>query len=169
MKEKKQYDEFYKITGQIIESPEFQNLKRIPHHGNGLYDHSMAVAYYSFVLAKKMGLDYRSVARGGLLHDFTFEHWKNKRIDTTGIERIKDMHGFKHPKDALKYSKMIFYVNDKESDIIVKHMFPLTISPPAHMESWVVSIVDKGIAIEEMVREHTPRKIYRRYKLGIAS
>ncbi|MEG0495637.1 MAG: phosphohydrolase, partial [Eubacterium sp.] len=144
MKERKYHKEFELIVGDILEHPKFEALKDIEHHGNGLYAHSFAVGYNSYRLAKKIGLDYVSVARGALLHDFFFETWQGKEKTGKGLKRIKEMHGFKHPKDALVNARAYFDINEKEADMIVKHMFPLTIVPPKHFESWVVTAVDKG-------------------------
>lgn len=166
MKNKKHFDEFYSMTEDIFELPEFKNLKTIPHHGKELYSHSVAVGYYSYLWAKSWGRDYCSAARAGLLHDFTKEYWKNREIHLTGLDRIKAMHGLSHPKTALNLSREFFDINKREEDIIVKHMWPLTVVPPKYTESWMVSFVDKGVAILEMVKEHTPRKLYRKHVLA---
>lgn len=163
MKDKKYIEEYRMIVGDILEHPKFKALSEIEHHGNGLYAHSLSVGYYSYRIAKKLGLDYVSVARGALLHDFFFVSWQERKKTGKGLERIRQMHGFAHPKEALVNAKAHFEINDKEADMIVKHMFPLTITPPRHLESWVVTMVDKGVAIGEMVSEHTPRKLYYRY------
>ena len=42
METKKYYDEFETIVGDIITHSEFQKLREIDHHGNGLYEHSAA-------------------------------------------------------------------------------------------------------------------------------
>lgn len=160
---RKYSEEFLEIVSDIIDHPKFQELRDIDHHGNGLYAHSVAVGYNSYLIAKKLGLDYVSVARGALLHDFFFQDWRDNEKDGRGFDRIRQMHGFSHPKTALKNARKYFNINDKEADMIVKHMFPLTITPPMHRASWVVTAVDKGVAIKEMVCEHTPRKLY--YKL----
>ena len=36
-----------------------------------------------------------------------------------------------------------------EQDIILKHMFPLTLQPPRYLESLLVCLVDKGCALYE--------------------
>ncbi len=164
MKERIYDDAFIIIVQDILDHPKFAKLAEIPHHGNGLQEHCLAVSYNSYRIAKKLGLDYESVARGGLLHDFFFENWQGREITSKGLDRIRDMHGFKHPKDALKNANEYFNINEKEEDMILKHMFPLTITPPMHLESWVVTFVDKGVAIKEMVMEHTPRKMYRKMR-----
>ncbi|MDO4289137.1 MAG: phosphohydrolase [Eubacterium sp.] len=165
MKARKYSAEYKALVSDILEHPKFQALREIEHHGNGLYAHSVSVGYYSYRIAKRLGLVYVSVARGALLHDFFFEDWRVRKKTGKGLERIRQMHGFTHPKEALANARQYFEINDKEADMIVKHMFPLTITPPKHCESWVVTMVDKGVAVGEMVSEHTPRKIYHRYRL----
>ena len=70
METKKYYDEFETIVGDIITHSEFQKLREIDHHGNGLYEHSVAVGYYSYRVARFLGIDCASIARGTTLHDF---------------------------------------------------------------------------------------------------
>ena len=164
-RERKYSAEYEALVSDILNHPKFQGLRKIAHHGNGLYANCVAVGYYSYRIAKRLGLDYVSVARGALLHDFFFVDWQKKKNTGRGMDRIRQMHGFSHPREALVNARQYFEINDKEADMIVKHMFPLTITPPMYLESWVVTFVDKGVAIGEMVSEHTPRKIYRRYRL----
>ena len=166
MKERKYEAEFENLVQDILDHPKFKSLKSIEHHGNGLQEHCISVAYNSYVIAKKLKLDAKSVARGALLHDFFFEDWRTVKRTGKGLERIKEMHGFSHPKTALKNANHYFDLNDKEQDMIVKHMFPLTIIPPMYPESWVVTMVDKGVAIKEMAQEHTPRKLYRKFVMA---
>lgn len=165
MREKKYQEEFEEIVGDILNHPKFESLKTIDHHGNGIYNHSVSVAYNSYLIAKKLGLDYESAARGGLLHDFYFEDWRTAEKNGKGIDRIKEMHGFKHPKDALRNANTYFELNEKEEDMILKHMFPLTISLPMYRESWIVTVVDKGVSIMEMAQE-TPVKIYHKLRFA---
>jgi len=153
MVKRKHSQEFEEIVGDILTHSEFQKLKQIEHHGNGLYEHSVAVGYHSYRVARVLGLDYVSVARGALLHDFFTESWQGKKKESKGIQRIKDMHGFSHPKTALANARKYFDVNELQEDMIVKHMFPLTPVPPMHLESWIVTAVDKFVATRELIFE----------------
>ncbi|KNZ42939.1 HDIG domain-containing metalloprotein [Acetobacterium bakii] len=155
MENKKYNEEFETIVGDILTHSEFLKLKLIEHHGNGLYEHSVAVGYHSFRVAKTLGMDYASVARGALLHDFFMESWQGQKKDSKGIQRIKDMHGFSHPKTALINAEKYFDIDERQADMIVKHMFPLTPIPPMNMGSWVVTAVDKFVAIREIVFERS--------------
>ena len=40
-------------------------------------------------------------------------------------------------------------LNKKEKDIIIKHMWPLTIIPPRYIESFIITLVDKYCALKE--------------------
>ena len=55
-----------------------------------------------------------------------------------------------HPKYALKNATDNFYLTDLERDIIVSHMFPVSVKPPKYAESWVVNLVDDVVAIAEV-------------------
>ncbi|MDO9493435.1 phosphohydrolase [Acetobacterium sp.] len=155
METKKYYSEFETIVGDIITHSEFQKLREIDHHGNGLYEHSVAVGYYSYRVARFLGIDYASIARGATLHDFFLESWHGKVKTGKGLNRIKEMHGFSHPKTALENAEKYFDIDHRQADMIVKHMFPLTIVPPANLGSWVVTAVDKFVATNELVFKNT--------------
>ena len=78
MKKKSMSEEYLEIVSSILENPEFQRRKEYPHHGDiSVYDHCLAVSYTAYCVAKKMGVDYRSAAIGGLLHDFYTSPWQD--------------------------------------------------------------------------------------------
>ena len=136
------FQEFLDIVSPIINNEEFLQRKNYAHHENeSVYDHSMKVAFSSYLCAKKLKLDYKSVAIGGLLHDFYYEDWQNKHVH----KKFFQMHGFVHARQALENSKKVFpeLMNKKIENIILRHMFPLNITPPKYKESWIVSIMDK--------------------------
>ena len=53
------------------------------------------------------------------------------------------MHGFSHPRTALKNAGREYRLSPREQDIIKKHMWPLTIVPPLCREAWIVTAADK--------------------------
>jgi uncharacterized membrane protein len=64
-------DEYAELVADILEHPEFLRTREFPHHKQvTIYQHACAVSYLSYAICKKLNLDYRSAARGGLLHDF---------------------------------------------------------------------------------------------------
>lgn len=106
-------------------------------------EHCLHVSYFSFVMCKKLGLDYQSAARGGLLHDFYF-------YDSRVSKPAQGIHCFRHPGIALENAEKHFPLNKLERDIIVKHMWPVTLTPPRFRESFVVTAMDKYCANREL-------------------
>lgn len=134
--------EFQNLISELMDSEEFKRLEECRHHGISRMLHSKRVAYFSYKIAKKLKLDYQSVARGGLLHDYF--------IDISATSKEKHRNIFIHPKTALNNSTKLFNLNDTEKDIILSHMFPLMpVYVPKYLESWLVSMVDKIVATYE--------------------
>ncbi len=134
--------QYMNIVSKYINNEEFQKIKQIEHHGITRFEHSLKVSYYSYKLAKVLRLDYEQTAIGGLLHDFFISP-----KDRTKVERLESV--FTHPKLALETAEAQFDLTIKEKDMIRSHMFPINISVPKYMESWIVSTVDKCVAAEE--------------------
>ncbi len=138
--------EYNSITNDILNNQEFLKTKNIVHHSLNRFDHSVRVSYYSYKIAKFLRLDYESVARGGLLHDFFLVDNKNITLRERAFTLVN------HPKYSLNYSLKFFDLNDKEKNIIVSHMFPVCpIRIPKYLESWIVDIVDDVISIKEEI------------------
>lgn len=137
--------EFQEIIKDIIENSSFVSLKEHTQHmESSRYEHCYAVAYYTYLISKKIGLDYISATRGAMLHDFYFYDWRKK-----GVEGQKRFHAYRHPRIALNNANENFELNDVEKDIILKHMWPLTLKLPKYSESYIVTLVDKYCATRE--------------------
>lgn len=141
---------FYEIVHEILENEEFLKRKNYGHHGKiSVYEHSLKVSYLAYKIAKKCKLfNYRNVAIGGLLHDFYYEPWQ----DCTVHKPLFKKHGFVHAKEAL-YNSYIYFpnlMNNKIENIIERHMFPLNIIPPKHMDAWLIVFIDKFVSIEAL-------------------
>lgn len=133
---------------ELLESKDVQRMSTFIQHANiSCLEHSISVAYYSFWMCQRFHLhaDYRSIIRGALLHDFFLYDWH------VGNGQ-KGLHGFTHPKTALENAEEHFPLNDMERDIIVKHMWPLTLVPPKYKESLIVSLSDKFCSVIETLR-----------------
>ena len=76
----------------------------------------------------------------------------------------KGLHGFTHPRAALEKASGLFELNRLERDIIVKHMWPLTLRFPRYRESYVVNLSDKLCAMAELL--HIYHKARMRTKLA---
>ena len=112
------------------------------------YDHCVCVAYFSFLICRKLGWDYRAAARGGLLHDLYHDKWEGSEDGALSRWRT-------HPRAALENARR-FGLSPREEDIIVKHMFPVTLQLPRYKESYVVSLADKLAAVLEKTHLATP-------------
>jgi uncharacterized membrane protein/HD superfamily phosphodiesterase len=148
--------EFYEIIEDIYEHEEFLKLKEHFHHNSSIYEHVMDVSYFSYKVSKFLKLDYKSTTRGALLHDFFLYNWRHHDIPDLPEDKF---HGIEHPKIALSNATKHFSLNDIEKDIIIKHMWPLTLIPPKYKESFIVSFADKYLASKEFVTKFKQTKI----------
>ncbi len=142
--------EFYDIINEIYKHDEFMKLKSFFHHNSSIYAHVRDVAYFTYRTCKYLKLDYRSATRGALLHDFFLYDWRNH--DEPDLHKDK-YHGIEHPRIALANAEKYFHLNDIEKDIIVKHMWPLTLVPPKYKESYIVTFADKYLSSKEFIDE----------------
>lgn len=139
---------FRNCAAELLKSADVQRMSTFIQHANiSCLEHSISVAYYSYWLCQKFNLhvDCRSIIRGALLHDFFLYDWHKS-------SNRKGLHGFTHPKTALENAEEHFLLNDMEKDIIVKHMWPLTLTPPKYRESFIVSLSDKFCSVIETLR-----------------
>lgn len=143
---KKDDAEFLTMVEEISSNIEYQRLKTFQHHDSSIYDHIIEVAYLTYRISRQLNIDYRSATRGALLHDFFCYDWRNHDLPDLAKNKF---HGLHHPRIALENSEKHFILNDIERDIIVKHMWPLTVIPPRYIESFVVVFTDKYIASKE--------------------
>ncbi len=143
--------DFYALVKDILDHEDIQKLDYINHHGKSILDHCLKVSYHSWKWGSKFHWDTRSLARGGLLHDFFMYDWSNSPpYPDRKAYQIFKMHGFTHPLAALNNASERFELNRIERDIIRRHMFPLTLIPPRYKESWLVMVVDKIVSLSEI-------------------
>ncbi len=136
---------YMNLVNHIFDNEEFMKLDDIKHHNSTRLNHCIKVSYYSYKVAKKLGLNYEEVARAGLLHDFYLGQVSEQK-------KIKDkflLFTTRHPEQAVQNSLKYFNLNEREQDIIRTHMFPIDIKIPKYAESWVVSLVDKYVSAKE--------------------
>ncbi|MGC8765623.1 MAG: HD domain-containing protein [Brevinematia bacterium] len=136
---------FYEKYINVVSHPQYQMLRLYNHHnGASIYDHNVKVAYLSFKIGKRLKLRLDDIVRGALLHDFFFYDWRKQKPKNGGL------HGIEHPKESME-NAIRFYspLSSVEKDIILKHMWPLTIVPPLYVESLIVCLVDKVVALLE--------------------
>ena len=132
--------EFHRIVKPLLDSCPFEETKKNKHHGITRYEHSMRVAYFSYIVTKFLRLDYKETTEAALLHDFFTDEVKDKN----GIARLRQ-----HPSCAVENARKYFELSAKQEDIIKTHMFPVTFTPPKYLESWIVDLVDDVASIYE--------------------
>ncbi len=143
----KHYDpEFVSIAKDILAHKEFRRLDSFFHHTTSILEHVKAVAWLTFRVCRALRLNYVSATRGALLHDFFLYDWHEYKRNGN-----QPNHGLNHPRVALKNSLKHFTLNELEQDIILKHMWPKLFGYPRHLESWIVSFIDKYVTITEFI------------------
>ena len=133
----------------ILDSDNFKSTKGHLQHGNmTVHNHCMDVARYSLLINKKLHVNCnkRDLIRGALLHDY----WHDKEA----LANRQRLHGFHHPVTALHNAEKEFRLNNRQRDIIRKHMWPLSVVPPMCREAWVVTAADKYCSLMETLKLH---------------
>ncbi len=138
--------EFICTVRELLQVEQVLEMNRYIQHGNtSTLTHCLCVAYHSYRLALllPMQFHYKSLIRGAILHDFYLYDWHIP-------DKSHRLHGFVHPKFALRNARRYFNINSIEEDIIFKHMWPLTLrTAPSCRESFLVCIVDKVCSLAE--------------------
>ena len=136
--------EYINLIKDIIENEMVQQMKNYKQHFRvNCFDHCLYVSYNLYQICKKHKLDYISAARAAMVHDLFLYDWRKRQ------EGRKGLHAFTHAKTAYENASKIFDLNDKEKDIIVKHMWPVTLSIPRYKETFWMIYVDKYLAVLE--------------------
>ena len=78
-----------------------------------------------------------------MLHDLFLYDWRKKQDGRKGL------HAFTHGRLACKNASELFDLNEKEKDMIIKHMWPVTVELPKSLEGIILTFVDKYCAISE--------------------
>ena len=135
--------DFEYMCEEILNNNRFKSLNKELHHGITRYEHSMHVAKTTyFFLDLFNSKNISDVTKAALLHDF----YNDQEIEEyNAVDKLKV-----HPEIALKNAKENFTINKIQEDIIVNHMFPSTKRIPKTKYGWLVSFVDKGVAVYEM-------------------
>lgn len=138
--------EFENILNEVMKIEQFRELEKYEHHRiTNRLNHSIAVAYKSYRLGKKLNFtqeELRNIAIGGLLHDFFLYDTRDGK---------HEHHLSNHPKVALENSMKYFKLNEREIDIILSHMFLVSFKKvPRYKESVIVSLMDKVVSVNEV-------------------
>ena len=140
--------EFIEIIEDLLQNKMVQDMKNYrQHYETSCYDHCLQASYYCYKICKKRNWDYVSAARATMVHDLFLYEWRKRQPDRKGL------HAFTHPRTAYENACKIMDLNKKEKDIILKHMWPLTIKFPRYKESFLLTLVDKYCALSESYHE----------------
>lgn len=154
--------EYFEFVKDLLDNDVVQEMNNFRHHySTTCYQHCINVSYYNYLVCKKLGLNAKSAARAGLLHDLFLYDWRE-------VEKKKGEkpHGFRHPQIALDNAKEHFDIDHREEDMIVKHMWPLTIKFPKYAESYVIVMTDKYAAMLEF-GQYVSRQIKNKAKVVV--
>lgn len=159
--------QWFLIAKPILFHNEFQIRKYFKHHEKeSVYEHSIKVSLIAYKMAKYFKANIKNCIIAGLLHDFYTHAWQYskelEKLDYKYQENLQKKlpllkkHGFMHPYEAIVNANYYFndLINERISDAIIKHMFPLSICTtsrfPKYKESWIITIADKIVSIKEI-------------------
>ncbi len=138
---------FKKVLKEVRENSRFDLMDNFMQHGDTtVRTHCLHVAQTAFYLAVRFRLkvDEEALIRGALLHDYFLYDWHEQSLANT-------IHGYTHPGYALHEAEKDFELTETERDMIIHHMFPLTLVPPFTPEGWILVIADKICALGETI------------------
>ena len=155
-------DEFIQMIDDLLNNDTVKQMKNFrQHYETSCFDHCLIASYYCYLYGKKFNLDYKSAARGAMLHDLFLYDWRLPKKDR--VE--KGMHAFTHGLRALNNANKTFELNEIEKDMILHHMWPVTIAFPKYRESYIVTFMDKYSALKEsylyLMSNLRSKKIYK--------
>ncbi len=107
----------------LCENGRFLQMASYIQHGDiSVFEHSVGVAYMSVFIARSLHvkLHHMVLIRGALLHDYFLYDWHEK-------DRRHCLHGLRHPRLAMRNACEDYELTKREKNIILRHMFPLTV------------------------------------------
>ena len=150
--------EFYECIRDIVSHPAVLEMKKYYQHcDTDCYEHCLDVAYNNYKICKKLGLDARSAARGGMLHDLFLYDWR-EHSKKTGDR----LHAITHPITAYRNACKYFHLNKGEKEVITKHMWPVSVIPPRYPETYVICLTDKYCGSREIM-DHYAKVLQNKY------
>ena len=137
--------EYLAAIGDLLAHPLVRSMEQYIQHGDtSCLRHCINVSYLSWIYCKERGWHAEEAARGGLLHDLFLYDWHQHAKETGEY-----FHGYTHPRCALENASRLFRLTDREKDIILHHMWPLTVTPPHSREAYVIVMFDKYCSLME--------------------
>ena len=137
--------EYLAAVEDLLAHPLVRSMEEYTQHGDtSCLRHCHNVSYLSWLYCKERGWHAEEAARGGLLHDLFLYDW-HRHAKETG----EYFHGYTHPRRALENAGRLFRLTKREKDIILHHMWPLTVTPPHSREAYVIVMFDKYCSLME--------------------
>lgn len=137
--------EYLAAIQDLLAHPLVRSMEQYIQHGDtSCLRHCINVSYLSWLYCKERGWHAGEAARGGLLHDLFLYDWHRHARETGNY-----FHGYTHPRCALENAGRLFPLTDRERDIILHHMWPLTVTPPHSREAYVIVMFDKYCSLME--------------------
>ena len=128
-------------------------MKRYIQHGKvSTYEHVISVACLSYCINKRLrlGAPGAELVRGAFLHDFYLYDWHENGYPGR-------LHGFRHPAVAWKEALRRYRLRPVEQNIILSHMWPLTLFAfPRSRAACIVCLADKICSAYEVIRKERP-------------
>lgn len=141
-------EEYNAIVAPLLAEPGIRNLGTFVQHSDiTLLMHVRAVSWMTYTFCRTLGWDYTAAARAGILHDYVTYDWHVP-------DPSHRLHGFRHPGFAVANSRKITELSALEENMILRHMWPLTVIPPKYKEAWALTLVDKVLATRETLRKY---------------
>lgn len=136
-------NEFENIIHELLANPTVQEMKNYRQHFSvSCFDHCYCASFYCYMICKILGFDYKSATRAAMLHDMFLYDWRDKNSH-------QRFHAFHHGKTACQNACKVFNLSQKEQDIIIRHMWPVTFAFPNSFEGFILTFVDKYCALKE--------------------
>jgi uncharacterized protein len=143
--------QFYNLVDDLINHPKVNQLNLYTQHLNtSRLQHSLNVAYYSFLFSKRFKMNIEETVRAALLHDFFLYEWRSE-------QPVAGSHLDVHPQQALLNAKTITNITPLMEDVILSHMWPLGAQKPKSKEAWMVSVADKLCTMMELTHQITAK------------
>lgn len=137
--------DYLEMVQDILAHPKVLSMEQYTQHGDtSCLRHSIHVSYLSYLFCRDRGWDARAAARAGLLHDLFLYDWHFHAKETGD-----HFHGLTYPRRALENARRLFQLSPREENIILRHMWPLTITPPKYREAYVIVMFDKYCSLME--------------------
>ena len=144
-------DKIYNFYEDFKKNPLLLKMANVKQHrSSNSYRHACLVSEYAlkYALSKKLDIDYYSLIRGSMLHDLYLYDWRKEK-------NKKKKHLRNHPLIAYKNACKEFDLNKIEQDIILNHMWPITLLHyPKTKEGKIVMWIDKKVTFVELLTKN---------------